>query len=164
MIYQWVVYLHVLSVIVFFAAHGASMFVGFRIKKETDVTRLQAMLDVSSASVMTMVIALIVLQVAGIVAGFIGKWWSQGLWIWIALGLLLAVGVWMSIYSAMRYTPLRKVLGLPYQGAPKGEPLPEPGSAEEIAAAVDATNPVLLAVIGGAIPAFILWMMIFKPF
>lgn len=162
--YDWIVFIHVLSMIVFFAAHGASMFAAFRIKQETDPDRLRAMLDVSSASVGTAMIGLIFLQLAGIVAGFLGEWWSKGLWIWISLGLILVIGIWMSIYTATNYTPLRKVLGMRHPGLAKDQPPPEPGTEAEIAAAVQKINPTLLAVVGGGLPLFILWMMIFKPF
>lgn len=161
--YTWVKFLHVASAITFFVAHGASVFAAFRLKQEKELPRIQAVLDLSGSSIGLMSIAWLVLLVSGIVGGFMGPWWSE-LWISISLVLLLGVTVWMGIYSGRHYNPIRKAVGLPYR-ASKGEGSPEePLPIEEIHALLAATNPTLLAVVGGGIPVIILWLMVFKPF
>ena len=42
--YPWIVFIHVLGVLVFFIAHGTSMVVGFRLKGERDPARVRALL------------------------------------------------------------------------------------------------------------------------
>ncbi len=45
MLYQVVVFLHILFVIGFLLAHGVSASVSYAIKKERDVNRIRALLD-----------------------------------------------------------------------------------------------------------------------
>ena len=44
-LYPWVVLVHIVAAFVFLMAHGVSAFVAFRIRGETDRTRLAALLD-----------------------------------------------------------------------------------------------------------------------
>ncbi len=44
---RWLVFLHVLSAITFFLAHGTSATMAFQVRKETDFPRIRAMLDLS---------------------------------------------------------------------------------------------------------------------
>ena len=52
MLVRWIVPFHVLSVITFFLAHGAGAAMAFRIRKETSLERMRAMLDLSSTPVL----------------------------------------------------------------------------------------------------------------
>ena len=161
--YRWVIFLHVLAALAFFLAHGASAAAAFQFKKEKELTRIQALLTVSGSSLTTMFVALLVLLIAGIVAGFMGQWWRYG-WIWTSLGLLIGLTVWMWAYSRSYYTPLRKAAGMPYMEGNKPQPAVEAASDEEIAAVIDGTNPMLLTAISFGVTAIILWLMMFKPF
>ena len=88
--YQWVVYLHVLGLFWFLMAHGVSLYVAFRVQRETDIHAVQALLGLSARAAMASLIGLIVLLLAGVAAAFMGNWWSQG-WIWISLGLFVLI-------------------------------------------------------------------------
>jgi hypothetical protein len=162
-IYQWIVFLHVLAGFTFFMSHGASASMAFRLRQEHKLERIRALLDLSGYTIMTMFLSLLVLLVAGIVAGFVGKWWNRG-WIWAALILSVAIVVLMYRYSRQYYAPVRKAVGLPYWEGNKEHPAVDPASGEEIAALIAATRPVRLAVIGYGGLALILWLMMFKPF
>jgi hypothetical protein len=162
-IYQWIVYLHVLAGFTLFFSHGASASMAFRLRREHKLERIRALLDLSGYTIMTMFLSLLVLLVAGVVAGFVGKWWNRG-WIWAALILSVAIVVLMYRYSRQTYTPVRKAVGLPYREGNKEYPAVDPASGEEIAALIAATRPVRLAVIGYGGLALILWLMMFKPF
>jgi hypothetical protein len=162
-IYQWIVYLHVLAGFTFFFSHGASASMAFRLRKEHKVERIRALLDLSGYTIMTMFLSLLVLLVAGVVAGFMGKWWNKG-WIWASLVLSVAIVVLMFKYGRQYYSPVRRAVGLPYWEGSKEHPAVDPASAEEIATAIAATRPVRLAVIGYGGLALILWLMMFKPF
>lgn len=161
--YQWLVFLHVLAALTFFLAHGASAAVAFRLKRESEPARLQALLDVSVTALSVFFLAFLTLLVSGMAAGFMGHWWRSG-WLWLALGLFLAITVWMSIYSRRSYSPLRRALGMPYMGAFKPRPAVTRASDAEIAAIAAKTNPMLLAGISYGLTAIILWLMMFKPF
>ena len=78
--YPWIVFLHVAGGFGFMLAHGASASVAFALRRERNLERLRALLDLSSGSFNVMYLSLLVLLAAGIVAGFMQKWWGQG-WI-----------------------------------------------------------------------------------
>ena len=68
--YPWIVFLHATGVLLFFIAHGTSMAVGFRLKRERDPARVRALLDLSSWTLgVWPSIAFVVGLVAGIAAG-----------------------------------------------------------------------------------------------
>ncbi len=50
MLYQLVVFLHVVAVLGYLLAHGVSAAVSYAIKKERDVNRIRALLDISEKS------------------------------------------------------------------------------------------------------------------
>lgn len=88
--YRWVVFLHILSAFLFVLMHGASAMVSLRLRKERDLDRVRALLDLSTAYLGGTYGALLMLLGAGVVAGFLGKWWGQA-WIWVSLGVLIAL-------------------------------------------------------------------------
>jgi hypothetical protein len=161
--YRWLVFLHILSAFAFFMAHGASAVMAFRLKREKNLERIKAILDLSNAALPIMYFSVMVLVLAGIGAGIMGNWFSMG-WIWVALVLLVGVWFGMHAYAFKYYTPIRKAVGLPYHHPEGDKPAGEPASQAEIEAAIAASNPVLLGGISFALIAVILWLMMFKPF
>ena len=157
--YRWLVFLHVLSALTFFMAHGASAAMAFRLKNERQLDRVRAILDLSNASQPIALVALIVLLLAGISAGIMGGWFVQG-WIWASLGLVVVLGGWMTFYASRYYVPLRRALGMAY----RGESAQPPASDEEIHRIREASNPLMFAAISFAVVTVILWLMMFKPF
>jgi len=162
-VYQWIVFLHVAGGFGFVLAHGASATVAFALRRERNLERIRALLALSTSSYNVMYLSLLVLLVSGIVSGFMQKWWGQG-WIWVALGLLIAIIVAMSVFSARYYGQVRKAAGLEYVEGLKGRPPVEPASPEEMDRLLAASPAVTLTVIGGGGLALILWLMMFKPF
>ncbi len=164
MLYQLVVFLHVVSVLGYLLAHGVSASVSYAIKKERDVNRIRALLDLSAASYPTMLWTLLAVIVFGLAAAFMQMvWWKFG-WIWVSILVLVAIVVLMAIYGAGVFGEIRKAVGLPYNV--KGKPFPaEPAkSDDDVYAAVAKVNPTLLLVIGYGGFAVIAWLMIAKPF
>jgi len=164
MLYQLVVFLHVVFVFGYLLAHGVSATVSFALKKERDINRVRALLDLSAASYPSMLWTLLAIVVFGLAAAFLNMvWWKFG-WIWVSIVLLIVIVVLMAIYGAAVFGEIRKAVGLPYMV--KGKPFPaEPvGSDEEINAALAKVNPTLLLVIGYGGFAVIAWLMIVKPF
>lgn len=164
MLYQLVVFLHVLSVLGYLLAHGVSAAVSFALKKERDINRVRALLDLSAASYPTMLWTLLSIVVFGLAAAFLNMvWWGFG-WIWVSIVVLVVIIVLMAIYGSAVFGEIRKAVGLPYMV--KGKPFPaEPvKSDEEIHAALAKINPTLLLVIGYGGFAVIAWLMRLKPF
>lgn len=161
--YEWVVFLHVIGTFGFAMSHGASVFVAYRLRKEEDVDRLRALLDLSRLSLRGLSGSLILLLIAGIVAGFMGKWWGQA-WIWISIGILVVITVVMVIISGRSYYPLRTALGMPSPWDKEEGPPGDPASEEEIRKFIKAGQPHLMTLLGVGGFLIILGLMLFKPF
>jgi hypothetical protein len=113
--YPWIVFTHVSALFVFLLAHGVSAGVAFRLRREQDPARIGALLEFSERALNVMFIALAVLVLSGVTAGFVGDWWGRG-WIWAALLIILAIIVVMSLFGAHYYNRSRSALGLAYFG------------------------------------------------
>ena len=162
--YRWVVFVHVLSALLFFLAHGASMAMSFQLRREREVSRIRAILEsVQGGRACGVLRRCWCWSSRGIVAGIMGSWFSHG-WIWTALVLLVLLWFGMAFYSMRAYAPIRKAVGLPYIARGGEQPAGEPASAAEIAAAIQAANPGLLMGVSVVFIGVILWLMMFKPF
>lgn len=159
--YQWIVFIHILAALAFFMAHGASAAMALRLRHERERERIKTLLELSNAAIPFAYIMLLVLLLAGIIAGVMGNWFSQG-WIWASLALMVVLWFGMAAYARRFYAPLRKFLGLPQHG--KIEPLARPATDADIIAAVRAGSPVGLLAFTFVVVGVILWMMMFKPF
>ena len=161
--YRWIVFLHILSSFSFFMAHGASAVMAFRLQKERNIERIKAIMELSKAALPVMYVSLIVLLAAGIVAGGMGRWFSQR-WIWTALVLMFLLMGGMYYYVARYFTPIRKAVGLPYREGRNEKPAEAPLSDAEIDALIKSSNPAIILGVSFAVVGFILWLMVFKPF
>lgn len=165
-LYPWIVFIHAASVLLFFIAHGTSMAVGFRLKRERDPERVRMLLDLSSWSLgVTPSIAFLVGVIAGIAAGIMHGWFGQA-WIWISLALLVAVSGAMTPLVAARLNAIRTAAGTqainPFSRKP---PAPPPDQdPRELDRLLDAWNPAPSAIMGLGGFLVILWLMFFKPF
>ena len=159
--YPWVVLIHVLAAFAFVLAHGASAFVAFRVRAEREPARIAALLDLSSSTLAVMYVALLVLLIAGIVAGIMGSWFAK-LWTWAAIGVLVAVLVLMYVLASTYYTGVRRALGQATFGSK--EPPPPPVPVEELLAMLDSRRPEAITLVGGIGLVVLVWLMILKPF
>jgi hypothetical protein len=159
----WIVFVHVLAAFVFAAGHGVSIFVAFQVRRETDRARIAALLDISQLSVLVATIAVIVLFLAGILAGIVLNSWSKT-WIWVSLVLLVAIGISMTPLGIGHFNRIRVALGQRTRDFKEGQPDPPPASDEALAAALATRRPELLLAIGGGGFVVILYLMMFKPF
>jgi uncharacterized membrane protein len=159
----WIVFIHVLAAFVFAAGHGVSIFVSFQVRRETDRARIAALLDISQLSVFVATIALIVLFLAGILAGVVLNSWSKA-WIWVSLVLLIAIGVSMTPLGIGHFNRIRVALGQRTRDFKEGQPDPIPAPDEALAATLATRRPELLLAIGGGGFLVILYLMMFKPF
>jgi MFS family permease len=163
MLYQIVVFLHIIFIFGYLLAHGASAAVAFTLKKERDIQRIRALLDLSAASYPMMFMSLAAFIIFGVIAGFQAHWWKDG-WIWLSIALLAIIVVLMMVFGSGQYAEARKAAGIPYYSKGKSYP-PEPAkSDEEVFAILAKTNPILLTAIGYGGFAVITWLMTAKPF
>jgi hypothetical protein len=160
--YGWIVLLHVLGAFAFVAAHGVSMITAFQLREERERARQAALLEASGAGIGLMYIGLLLLLVAGIVAGFMGNHWGRG-WIWASLGTLVVVIAVMYAVATPFYGRMRTAAGLPAtaDNAAKYKPPATEADLDQLAAS---NRPVVLALVGGIGLVVILWLMLLKPF
>lgn len=163
MLVRWLVFLHVLSAITFFLAHGAAAAMVFKVRKETDYTRIRAMLDLSQSTFLVYIISFLAMSLTGLVMPFLIHIWGK-VYIWLSIVLILFVVGWMGLVNEKQFKQLRCLVGLPYMQGSKDFPAEPPASPEEVAALLKKINPTQWVVVGYGIPMVVLWLMIFKPF
>ncbi|MEP7081473.1 MAG: DUF2269 family protein [Chloroflexota bacterium] len=164
-LYGAIVFIHAATILLFFIAHGASMGVAFRLKRERDPAGARALLDLSSwAMGWPTGILVIVGLLTGVAAGIMGGWFGQ-LWIWISLVLFVAVALGMTPMASSRLRAARAAAGtVPFEPfARTPAPAPEPNPAE-LSRLLDEWDPVPVALLGLGTFLVILWLMLFKPF
>jgi hypothetical protein len=163
MLYKLVVFLHVICVSGYLLAHGVSAAVSFALKRERDIQRVRALLDLSAASSPVMTYLMYAFLLFGVISVFQGGWWKFG-WVWTSLILGIVIVVLMAVFGAGIYGEARKAAGIRYNV--KGKRFnPEPAqSEEEVFAILTKTNPLLLTIIGYGGFAIITWLMTAKPF
>ena len=79
----------------FLLAHGSSVEVAFKLRREREIERVCALLDISASLASVAYVSLLVMFAAGITLGILGDWWRQR-WIWAALGLLI---LWLMVFK-----------------------------------------------------------------
>jgi hypothetical protein len=163
---SWVIFMHVLAVLGFVLFHGASAVVAFKLRGETEIPRIRALLDLSAASLGAMYGFFVLFLLAGIAAGFMGGWWTSGrLWIWASVLLLIGIVVAMYAGPTRYYAAVRNAVGqITPQQEKKGLPPPEPLGPAELTRLLASPMPIVAAVVGFGGLALILWLMLFKPF
>lgn len=161
--YPWVVLLHVLGAFGFVFGHGASAMVSFRLRGERSPERVAALLNVSTASLATTYASLLLLLIAGVIAGFMGRFWGTG-WIWAAIIILvLALGSMYGLATPY-YKQVRLAVGIAAPGTRPTDPAPERMPPDQLAALLRSPRPMLLALIGGIALVIIIWLMVLQPF
>jgi len=170
--YQWIRFIHIAAGLTFVLAHGASVALSFRLKKEYEVEffkkqhhleRIQAYLDLAGETWLTAMISLAVLVLSGVVNGFIGHWWENSGWIWAAVGLLVVMVIWMQV-PTREIHDLRKAVGLPYREGGKAQEPDEPLPFDEIERLLKTTHPWVTTAIGYGGTLVMVYLMAFKPF
>jgi Cupredoxin-like domain len=154
-VYRWWVFVHLVGVFGFLAAHGVSMAVMFRVRRERDPQRVNELLQLSASSITAFYYSLGILLLGGIVAGFLGHWWSQA-WIWAAIAILVLVSVAMYAMARPYYRRVRFVARAMADGS-------QAVTEEQFAGVLQGPRPGWIAGIGGVGLLAILYMMMFKP-
>ena len=161
--YPWIVFVHVAAAFLFVMGHGASMWASDQVRRERDIVRIQALLELSGRSLGLVYGALLTLLVAGIAAGIMGDHFARG-WIWASIGVLVAIIVLMYALASTYYRRVREAVGMRTMQTPKDAPDPTPISAEALATLVDSHRPDVIGLVGIIGLLILLWLMLFKPF
>jgi hypothetical protein len=162
--YSWLIFLHVLAVFGFLAAHGAAVALTFTVRGERKVERLRALLELSKRSGVWTSVFLLVVLATGIAAGFLGHWWGH-YWIWAALGVLALLYLSMALYGLRPFERIRlAVMAVGPESAQEEAPSALAAKQEELAAALQSFHPLPLTLMGAVGLAVLLWLMMFKPF
>jgi hypothetical protein len=158
--YEWVVFVHVASVLAFMLAHGIHVTVMWAMRGEPDPERSMTFFnDLPKATGLRVLLALVV--VTGATAGFMGSWWGSG-WIWASLLLLTVIAVAMWRFGG-EYFGLVEEAALAAIAAGNTDPAnPAPQAAFD--AARRSWHTIGMSVLGLGGVAVILWLMMFKPF
>ena len=161
----WLVVLHVLSAFGFLAVHGISMGVLFRVRKERDRGRLATLLEFSATYLNALYLFLLLLLVTGIVSGILGGFWTNGqLWLWVSLGLLIALVGAMYYFMTEPFTAMRSGLGIQGMQDRKKGIMPTPAADAELAVLLTSRRQISGAALGVATIVVITWLMEMKPF
>lgn len=153
--YRWWVFVHLAGVFAFLVAHGVSVGVLFRLRSERDPARVAGLLELSGSSIRAFYASLAVLVAAGVVAGFLGHWWSQG-WIWAAVVVLVLTS--LAMYGMAR--PYYRRVAFVARAIAGGS---KAVSGTQFDDMLRSRRPVTVAVIGFVGLAGILYLMLFKP-
>ena len=108
MLVRWLVFIHVLSAITFYLAHGAAAALVFKLRAETDFARIRAMLDLSGSLFLAGSISFVLMGLTGLIMPFLIHIWDK-VWIWLSIVLLLFVAVWMGLVSEKQFKHLRRL-------------------------------------------------------
>jgi plastocyanin len=154
-VYNAWVFVHLIGVFGFLLFHGVSVFVLFRLQRERDPKRVNDLIALSGSSTRGFYGSFVVLLVGGIVAGFVGKWWSQG-WIWGALIVLLITTLAMFFMAR----PYYRRVGFVARAMAGGS---QAVTAEQFDAILASSRPRAIAGIGFVGLLLILYLMVFKP-
>ncbi|HEY9515948.1 MAG TPA: hypothetical protein VIQ74_09740 [Gemmatimonadaceae bacterium] len=103
--------MHVLSAFLYLLAHGGSVAVAFRVRRETNAERVRALLDLSRSTVAVANYMFVATLVRGVALGFLGHWWSAG-WIWLSIVILVLVLAVMGRAAAPYFRRIRGAVGL----------------------------------------------------
>ncbi|HEV8252023.1 MAG TPA: hypothetical protein VGQ66_01455 [Candidatus Limnocylindria bacterium] len=158
--YELVVFVHVASVLAFMLAHGVHVVAMWAFRGEPDPERALTFFN-DLPNVTWVRILLFVAVGTGVLAGFMGSWWTSG-WIWTSLAVLVAIWVAMWRYGG-------SFIGLVEEAATasiaaRTEESANPGSQAAYDAARRSWQPIGMSVVGFGGLAVILWLMMFKPF
>jgi hypothetical protein len=161
--YNWVVFLHVVGAFTFVLAHGVSAGVALKLRREREIPRVQALLDLSSAATSGLYIGLLILLIAGITAAFMAGLWGRG-WIWTAIALLILMIAFMWVRASRYYGEVRRASGLGYYILGKGSGDPMAPNTAELARLLESPRAIELAGVGTIGLLAIVWLMVMKPF
>jgi hypothetical protein len=152
--YQWLVFTHLLGLVIFALCHGVSLFIAFRVRRIDDASIATSYLQLSATANRAMYLGLLLLGVGGIGAASVGNLWGQT-WIWSSVVVLIVIVLLMYVVGASYYYGLRDAMA--------GKRGVAPLTGDQLVARLTTRRPEWLALIGGAGLVVLIWLMVFKP-
>lgn len=155
-LYPWFVFAHLVGLVLFAVAHGASALMAFRLRGERDRAAVAALLRTGELSLGPMYIGLLLLAIGGLGAAAAADLWSST-WIIASIVVFVFVLVVMWAVAAPYYQNLRKDLQtLGEDGRPTLD-------GDALAARLDTRRPEILTAVGGIGLLVLVWLMVIKP-
>ena len=158
--YEWVIFVHVASILAFMLAHGVHVAAMFAMSREPDPEQMLTFFNiVPTATVLRVTLGFVI--VSGAIAGLMGDWWGTG-WIWTSLILLVVIAVVMWRFGGGYYGLVQQAAeaAVAARADDPGNPAPQ----ATYDAARRSWQVVGMSVVGLGGTAVILWLMMFKPF
>jgi hypothetical protein len=152
--YPWFVFAHLVGLVLFLFAHGASAFATNQIRGMRDPQVVLGYLALSQQSVRVAYLGLILLLIGGAGAATVGDLWSKP-WVWGSVIVLVVVILAMYAVGARYYYGLRDKL--------TGKDGTPPIEGDALVAALDSRVPDILLGIGGLGLLILVWLMVVKP-
>jgi len=154
--YQWLVFVHLVGLVLFLLMHGVSMWAAFGVRSDPRPETARVLLGLSMRANQAMYLGLLLLIVGGLGAAWNANQLTAG-WIVASYVVLIVVIAGMYALGASFYYPLREAL-LPKDGGPSTI------DAAELARRVANRRPEGLAVVGLGGLLILTWLMVLKPF
>lgn len=159
---RWILYLHLLSVLLFMLAHGVQVHVMWRLRTVDDPERSLGVFE-SLPNLLAMRLLLAAVIVTGFASAILVPAWLSRGWLWgslmILLGITWAMRRWGGGYFDIVETAAKEAL------AARGEAADNKAEiSTRFGAARRTWHLAGVTVIGLGGLAVILWLMIFKPF
>lgn len=149
--YPWLVFVHLLGVVLFAAAHGVSMWAAFAIRRSRDPRVVAELLALSQRAIAPLYAGLLLIGIGGLGAAWVADLlvarWVVGSYVVLAVVLLT-----MWVVASPYYMGLRKVIG----GA---RPTDEPA----VEALLRSRRPDVLLAVGVVGLVVLVWLMVVKP-
>ena len=152
--YQALVFVHIVGVVVFAAAHGVSMFVAYQVRRQRDPRSVAMLLAMSKRAVLVSHGGMTLLGVGGLGAAAVGGLLLAP-WVVASAIVLVAVAVTMGVVATPYYVGLRAIVGVD-GAAPSVD-------ADELQRRLVTTRPDILLAVGGIGALVLLWLMVSKP-
>jgi uncharacterized membrane protein len=148
-VYAFWLFVHLGGLLLFVAGHGISAATGLRLRREREPARMSALLDASASARGATYAGMLLLAVGGFADATIGHFWSTG-WVWTSIAVFLGMSAVLVVLAIPYYRRLRAAVAA--------------ADRDEIERLSASPVPVAILAIGVGGLAFILWLMVVKPF
>jgi hypothetical protein len=149
-VYQWFVFIHLLGLVVFALAHGATAFIALRLPAQRNPVVVANDLQTSKIATQTMYVGLLLLLVGGGGAATINDFWSKP---WVLGSIVVLVVVIGAMYA----------LGTGYYNGLRARLAGGDVTEESLVGLLDPRRPRILAGVGLVGLVLLLWLMVLKP-
>jgi hypothetical protein len=156
---QWLLFVHVATVLAFLLGHGVQVGVMWRQRQEADPGRNLAFFEVLPSSLPLRILGAGVV-LSGLLLTTAMSLWSRA-WVWLSIGALAVIWVVMWRYAGAYYDALETAGARAIEAAGTAE---EPSARAAWDRARLGPEPAILTIVGIGGLLVILWLMMFRPF